>query len=78
MLPFLGAFGIPEGGVSRLWLEVRKIANIEDVRIYDLRHTFAICGVMEGYPIAMVAKLLGHKRISSTLRYTNVGDGHIE
>ncbi|MGX9522664.1 tyrosine-type recombinase/integrase [Vibrio mediterranei] len=78
VFPFLGAFEVPEGRVSRLWLEVRKIANIEDVRIHDLRHTFASYAVMEGYPIAMVAKLLGHKRISSTLRYTHVGDGHIE
>ncbi|MGR5299297.1 site-specific integrase, partial [Vibrio mediterranei] len=34
--------------------------------------------VLEGYPIPMVAKLLGHKRISSTLRYTHVGDAHLE
>ncbi|MGR5299296.1 site-specific integrase, partial [Vibrio mediterranei] len=34
--------------------------------------------VLEGYPIPMVAKLLGHKRISSTLRYTHVGDAYLE
>ncbi|NOH31499.1 tyrosine-type recombinase/integrase [Vibrio mediterranei] len=63
--------------VSVVWQRVRKLANIEDVRIHDLRHTFASYAVMEGYPLPMVAKLLGHQRISSTLRYTHVSDTQV-
>lgn len=60
--------------VSMVWQQVRALAHIEDVRIHDLRHTFASYAVLEGYPIPMVSKLLGHTRISSTLRYAHVDD----
>ncbi len=63
--------------VGMIWLQVRALANIEDVRIHDLRHTFASYAVLEGYPIPMVSKLLGHKRISSTLRYAHVDDSQV-
>ncbi|MGX9523033.1 tyrosine-type recombinase/integrase [Vibrio mediterranei] len=46
--------------------------------MHDLRHTFANYAVIEGYPLPMVAKLLGHQRISSTLRYTHVSDAHVQ
>ncbi|MDP2592759.1 site-specific integrase [Vibrio splendidus] len=63
--------------VGMIWQQVRALANIEDVRIHDLRHTFASYAVLEGYPIPMVSKLLGHARISSTLRYTHVDDAQV-
>lgn len=64
--------------VGMIWGQVRALADICDVRIHDLRHTFASYAVLEGYPIPMVAALLGHKRISSTLRYTHVSESHVE
>lgn len=60
-----------------VWQRVRVLADIADVRIHDLRHTFASYAVLEGYPLPMVAKLLGHKRISSTLRYMHVSERHV-
>ncbi|CAK2053349.1 Site-specific integrase [Vibrio crassostreae] len=60
--------------VSMVWQQVRALAHIEDVRIHDLRHTFASYAVLEGYPIPMVSKLLGHTRLSSTLRYAHVDE----
>ncbi|MCF7507111.1 site-specific integrase [Vibrio sp. L3-7] len=63
--------------VSMVWQQVRALAHIEDVRIHDLRHTFASYAVLEGYPIPMVSKLLGHTRISSTLRYAHVDDAQV-
>ncbi|MEZ8042256.1 tyrosine-type recombinase/integrase, partial [Vibrio sp. 1F263] len=63
--------------VSMVWQQVRALANFEDVRIHDLRHTFASYAVLEGYPIPMVSKLLGHTRISSTLRYAHVDDAQV-
>ncbi|MGX9522737.1 tyrosine-type recombinase/integrase [Vibrio mediterranei] len=63
--------------VGVIWQQVRTLANIEDVRIHDLRHTFASYAVLEGYPIPMVSKLLGHKRLSSTLRYAHVDDAQV-
>ncbi|MGD8232072.1 tyrosine-type recombinase/integrase [Vibrio sp. TRT 1302] len=63
--------------VTMIWQRVRVLADIADVRIHDLRHTFASYAVLEGYPLPMVAKLLGHKRISSTLRYMHVSECHV-
>ncbi|ENM5740416.1 site-specific integrase [Vibrio mimicus] len=63
--------------VGMVWQRVRGLAGIADVRIHDLRHTFASYAVLEGYPLPMVAKLLGHKRISSTLRYMHVSEFHV-
>ncbi|HFQ5158584.1 TPA: tyrosine-type recombinase/integrase [Vibrio vulnificus] len=63
--------------VGMVWQRVRVLADIADVRIHDLRHTFASYAVLEGYPLPMVAKLLGHKRISSTLRYIHVSECHV-
>lgn len=63
--------------VGTVWQQVRTLANIEDVRIHDLRHTFASYAVLEGYPLPMVSKLLGHRRISSTLRYAHVDDAQV-
>ena len=57
---------------------MRKEAGIEDVRIHDLRHTFASHAVLHGIPLPVVSRLLGHKRPSMTLRYAHVGDRETE
>ena len=61
-----------------LWSSVRKEAGIEDVRLHDLRHTFASHAVLRGIPLPVVSRLLGHKRPSMTLRYAHVGDSETE
>ena len=62
----------------RLWYSVRKEAGIEDVRLHDLRHTFASHAVLRGIPLPVVSRLLGHRQPSTTLRYAHVGDREIE
>ena len=57
-----------------LWRKVRKKAQIEDVRLHDLRHNFASHAVMNGVPVPVVARLLGHTNSGMTLRYAHVGD----
>ena len=61
-----------------LWSRVRREANIEDVRLHDLRHTHASYAVMNGVPIPVVSRLLGHSNVSNTLRYAHLGDKEIE
>ena len=61
-----------------LWYSVRRQAGIEDVRLHDLRHTFASHAVLQGVPLPVVSRLLGHKRPSMTLRYAHVGDRETE
>ena len=61
-----------------LWRSVREEAGIEDVRLHDLRHTVASHAVLQGVPLPVVSRLLGHKSPSMTLRYTHVGDRETE
>ncbi len=61
-----------------LWYVVRREAGIEDVRLHDLRHTFASHAVMQGTPLPVVARLLGHAQTTMTLRYAHTGDRETE
>ena len=70
--------GRPLSSDLPLWYAVRKRAGIEDVRLHDLRHTFASHAVLQGIPLPVVSRLLGHKRPSMTLRYAHVGDTETE
>ena len=61
-----------------LWYRVRREAGIEDVRLHDLRHTHASHAVMNGVPVPVVSRLLGHSNTRMTLRYAHLGDREIE
>ncbi|MEQ8737308.1 MAG: tyrosine-type recombinase/integrase, partial [Hoeflea sp.] len=49
--------------LQRPWRRIRKRAGLDDVRIHDLRHTYASNALASGLPIEMVGKLLGHTQI---------------
>ena len=68
----------PRGHELGLWRRVRKEAGIEDVRLHDLRHTHASHAVMNGVPVPVVSRLLGHADVGMTLRYAHLGDREIE
>ncbi len=57
---------------------MRKLAGIEDVRLHDFRHTFASQAAMQGIPLPVVARLLGHAHVQMTLRYAHVSDRDVE
>ncbi len=71
----------PCGRPSRepgLWYRVRQEAGIEDVRLHDLRHTVASQAALNGVPLPVVSRLLGHSSVRMTLRYAHVGDHEVE
>ena len=68
----------PRCGDLRLWFRVRREAVIEDVRLHDLRHTLASHAVMNGVPVPVVSRLLGHANTRMTMRYAHLGDRDIE
>ena len=68
----------PRCSEFRLWHRVRREAGIEDVRLHDLRHTHASHAVMNGVPVPVVSRLLGHSQVRMTLRYAHLGDREIE
>ncbi len=61
-----------------LWYCIRREAGIEDVRLHDLRHTMASHAVMNGVPVPVVSRLLGHSNVRMTLRYAHLADRDIE
>ena len=61
-----------------LWRKVRRAADLADVRLHDLRHTFASHAVMAGVPLPVVSRLLGHAQLRMTLRYAHVSDRETE
>ena len=68
----------PRGPNLPLWYPVRREAGIEDVRLHDLRHTHASHAIMNGVPVPVVSRLLGHSNVSMTLRYAHLGDRDVE
>ncbi|WP_051279481.1 tyrosine-type recombinase/integrase [Hellea balneolensis] len=69
--------GQPIINLQKSWRHIRKRAGLEDVRIHDLRHTFASHAVMGGTPLAIVSKLLGHSQITTTMRYAHLADAEL-
>jgi integrase len=60
------------GGIDRAWSRVRTAAGLHDVRLHDLRHSFASIAVKGGMSLHMVGKLLGHKNTTTTMRYAHL------
>ena len=51
---------------------VRARADLNDVRIHDLRHSFASRARLLGESLPMIGKLLGHERAQTTARYADL------
>ncbi len=68
----------PRSSEISLWRKVRREARVEDVRLHDLRHTFASHAVMRRVPLPVLSQLLGHSRDRMALRYAHVGDREAE
>jgi len=66
--------GQPVIEIRRFWKRIQREAQIEDVRIHDLRHTFASLLVSGGASLEMIGKLLGHTQLQTTQRYAHLLD----
>lgn len=58
--------------IKRTWYAVRYAAGIEDVRLHDLRHTFASAAADAGLSLPLIGALLGHARPETTKRYAHL------
>jgi integrase len=54
------------------WLEICKRAKVRNVRIHDLRHSFASVAGASGGSLPLIGKLLGHSQAQTTSRYVHV------
>jgi len=64
--------GQPIQDLQSVWERIRVAAGIPDVRIHDLRHSFASFGAATGESLIVVGALLGHKVATTTQRYTHL------
>lgn len=64
--------GKPYRSIFHSWDTVRRQAGCPDLRIHDLRHSFASSLVNNGVPIYDVKELLGHRDIRTTERYSHL------
>ncbi|MBU2580254.1 MAG: response regulator [Alphaproteobacteria bacterium] len=68
--------GAREGGhiinLQKPWRRIRKLADIEDVRIHDLRHSFASIAAAQGASLQLIGRLLGHTNAQTTQRYAHL------
>lgn len=60
--------------LQKPWRQVRKLAKLDDVRLHDLRHTFASIGVAAGGSLPIIGRALGHAHATTTQRYAHLTD----
>lgn len=66
--------GAPLEDVKHAWSDLRKAAKIKDVRIHDLRHSFASILASAGASLPLIGALLGHTQPATTARYAHLFD----
>lgn len=64
--------------LQKPWRRIRKAAGLDNVRIHDLRHTFASGGLLVGEGLPMIGKLLGHTQVQTTARYAHLASDPIK
>lgn len=64
--------------MQRPWRRIRKLAGLLEVRIHDLRHTFASAGLALGESLPMIGKLLGHTQAQTTARYAHLASDPVK
>jgi integrase len=78
-LPRVGSFVIagrykdePHQNLTRAWIIARAYGGLHDVRLHDLRHSYASLAAGRGVSLQMIGKLLGHKVPATTMRYAHL------
>jgi len=66
--------GQPLAECDRHFKAALKRAGLKDVRLHDLRHSYASAAISNGVELYTVGKLLGHDSYKSTLRYAKLSD----
>ena len=56
------------------WADIRNRAALPDVRLHDLRHSFASTAIRDNISLMVIGKLLGHALAETTSRYAHLSD----
>ena len=66
--------GQPMVNLRKPWTRLRDKAGLHDVRLHDLRHSFASAAINAGHSLHLVGQLLGHKDTRTTQRYAHLAN----
>ena len=64
----------PAQALDRFWLKLRNEAGLQDVRLHDLRHSYASLAIQAGETVLTIGRLLGHNKPDTTLKYIHLAD----
>ncbi len=64
--------------LQKPWRRIKAKAGIDDVRMHDLRHTYASVAVMSGIDPFLLKEIMGHKNLQTTLRYAHFADEAVQ
>ena len=64
--------------LQKSWLRIRHAAGLDDVRMHDLRHTYASVAVMSGIDPFLLKEIMGHRNLQTTLRYAHFADEAVQ
>ena len=67
-----GKAGRPYVGLDKVWGRIRISAGLPNVRLHDLRHTYASIGAGASFGLPIIGKLLGHTQAQTTARYSHL------
>ena len=70
-----GREGAALADLEKPWQRIRIAAGLADVRLHDLRHSFASHAVRDGWSLPMIGGLLGHRETATTARYAHLAVG---
>ena len=56
---------------------MRAEADLCDVRLHDLRHSYASMALAQGETVLTIGRLLGHRNPETTLKYTHLSDAMV-
>ena len=65
------------GAFDAFWWRIRAEADVRDVRLHDLRHSYASIAIMQGESVATTGRLLGHSSSVTTLKYAHLSDSSV-
>jgi integrase len=63
--------------LQKPWRRIRQMADLDDVRIHDLRHSFASFAAARGHSLQAIGALLGHAQTSTTARYAHLTENGV-
>lgn len=64
--------------LQKPWRRIRRMAGLNDVRIHDLRHTYASVAMKSGIDPFTLKEIMGHKNLQTTLRYAHLEDEAVQ